>query len=160
MKGCDSIKIEAVGDSPTDPLSDEFLRLKDYSRTRVGLEGVSLNRHYEYSSTDTSSIAITNYNFHPTSKLQSPIEDSTLPLPTLTPKTQHYLIDDSLRFLFQRSSVDLSLSTRGLQLPSMNWVCSYFEGFSQTTACNATSFGECSFTNRSTLNSPSELDKF
>ena len=63
MKGCDSIKIEAVGDSPTDPLRDEFCRLKYYSRTRVGFEGVLLNRHHDYSSTDTSSIAITNYNF-------------------------------------------------------------------------------------------------
>ena len=54
MKGCDSIKIEAVSDSPTDPLRDKFSCLKYYSRTRVGLEEVSLNRHYDYSSTDTS----------------------------------------------------------------------------------------------------------
>ena len=146
MEGCDSIKVEAVNDSLTNPLRDKFLQLKYYSRTRVGLEGVSLNRHYEYSSTDTSSIAITNYNFHPISTLQSAIEDSTLPLPPLTLKTQRYLLVDSLRFPFQRLSVDPSIFTRGLQLPLMNWGCSYFEGFSQSTACNTIRSGECSST--------------
>ena len=145
MKGRDSIKTVVVGDSPTDPLRDEVSQLKYYSRTRF-LEEVLLNRHYEYSSTDISSIAITNCNLHPISKLQSAIEDSTLPLPTLTLKNQRSLTDDSLWFPFQRSSVDPSLINRGLQLPSMNWVCSYFEGFSQSTTCNAIRFGECSLT--------------
>ena len=33
----------------------------------------------------------------------------------------------------------------GFQLPSLSWVGSYFEGSSQTTACNATGLGECLF---------------
>ena len=32
------------------------------------------------------------------------------------------------------------------QLPLLNWICSYFGNFSQSTACNATRFGECSST--------------
>ena len=78
MKSCDGIKIEAVGDSPTGQLNEQFCQLKYYSRTGCCLGGVSLNRH-NHSSTDTSSIALTNYDFQPTSRLtQLPIEDSML----------------------------------------------------------------------------------
>jgi len=160
MRSCDSTKIEAVVPSATGPLKNQdacrFVTIVPMLPTcsQLGLNC----RHL--SPTDTPSIALTNYNFHPTSKLQSTIEDSTLPLPTLIPKTQRFdrdacrfvpittmlttcgvlglnchhpsPIDDSLRFPFQRSSVD--------------WVYSYFEDFSQSTACNAIRFGECSST--------------
>ena len=132
MRSCDSIKIEAVVTSATGQLNDESCRLLP-SAPGPQCRQLGINRHH-LSPTDASSIALTNYNFHPTSKLQLTIEDSTLPLPTLIPKTQRFdrdaccfvpittmlttcgvlglnchhpsSIDDSLRFPFQRSSVD------------------------------------------------------
>ena len=59
MKGCDSTKIEAVGDSPTDQLNDAFCCLNNIPLKK---ERISLNRQ-DNSETDTSSITLTNYDF-------------------------------------------------------------------------------------------------
>ena len=55
---------------------------------------------------------------------------------------------ESLCPLLQRSALDPPLCESGgnSQLPAMNWFCSYFGNFSQSTACNAVGFGECSST--------------
>ena len=109
MQSCDSLKIETVDDqSPTDRLSN---------------------------STDTSSIALTNYNnqhkcilCHP-----SPIrllihnnEDSTL--------SSAFGRDVTLCHLIYCSPVEPFFSTTfeesATQLPSTNWICSYFGNFS------------------------------
>ena len=160
MKGCDGIKIETVRDLPTDQLNNKFCQLNvlhSHPLRRMSLNGLN------NSPTNTSSIALTNYDFQPTSRLiiQLPIEP-TLPkfwrfvtqlLSTTNNKASTLLICfervNSLWFPLQRLSVDSLLPNSGridTQLPSMNWVCSYFEGFSQTTACTATSFWECSST--------------
>ena len=102
MKGCDSIKIEAVGDLPTDQLNNTFCRLNNISQTCQGrLDEVSFNRHNN-SQTDTSSIALTTYNIECTSEFSTPtIEDSTLP------NNKFGGVDSLLfPFPFQRSSVE------------------------------------------------------
>ena len=77
MKGCDSTKIEAVGDSPTDQLNDTFCCLNDIPEIKGSL---SLNRHNN-SPTDTSSIALTTYNIESISNFSTPtINDSTIPM--------------------------------------------------------------------------------
>ena len=147
MKGCDSTKIEAVGDSPTDQLNDAFCCLNNIPLKK---ERILLNRQ-DNSETDTSSIALTNYNIDCTSEFSTPtIEDSTLINDTLlkldslsfpfrysTPtiadstlplKKNGGLVSLSFRFPFQRSSVE---------------TVSCFEYYSQTMACIATSFREC-----------------
>ena len=139
MKGCGSIQIETVSVKlPTDHVS---------------------------SSIDTSSIAITHYNNQHTSILhkQSPIAVSTLlklvgrfdtQLSTTNNKASLLLESvgriDSFWILLQRSSVEpllpKSIGRTGFQLSLLNRICSYFGSFSQSTACNATRFGDCSYT--------------
>ena len=132
MEGCDSTKIEVdCVHSSTDPLRDKCCRLNFCSCSQINncLGGVSLNRHH-HSSTDTSSIAITSYDFRPTSKLDStlsPIAASTL-RHTKTSIAQRSSTTTN-QFPFQRLSVDS--------------VCSYFESFSQSNACIAFGFAEC-----------------
>ena len=145
MKGCDSIKVEAVGDLPTDQLKDEFCRLKYNSQTGCCLGGVSLICHNN-SQTDTSSISLTTYNIECTIGFsRHKIEDSTLP------NNKFGGVNSlSLPFPSQRSSVELLFNhLEGIiatQLPSMNGVCSYFKYCSQATACIATSFREYGLT--------------
>ena len=127
MKSCDSFEIETVGDqSPTNQLSNSSL-------------------------TDTSSIALTNYNIQRKRILrrQSPTRSptpnniaSTTPNMVVSTKLLHHLL--------QRLTVEtLFLITFGesaTKLPPLNWIYSYFGDFSQSTACNATRFRECSLT--------------
>ena len=139
MKGCDSTKIETVGDSPTDQLNDALCCLNDIPEHKGSL---SLNRHNN-SPTDTSSIALTTYNIESISNFTTPtINDSTIPMN----KKLRGVVSFSFPFQFQRSSVeplfrlqkDVNYAT---QLPSKNGVCSYFKYCSQSTACNAIRFG-------------------
>ena len=125
MKGCDSTKIEAVGDSPTDQLNDAFCCLNNITKNGHGpLVKISFNSRNN-SETDTSSIALTTYNIECSSKFSTPtIDDSTLPNNTLLG-----LDSLSFPFPFQRSSVEpLFRRYEGIfatQLPSQNGVCSY-----------------------------------
>jgi len=149
MEGCDSTKIETVGDSPTDQLNDMFCCFNNipYHIDRL------LPEHQKSSKTDTSSIALTNNNIDSTSEFSTPsIDDSTglicygkhevdslsFPFryssPTLDDSTGLicYGKDEvdflSFRFLFQRSSVEM---------------VSCYEYYSHALACTATSIREC-----------------
>jgi len=123
MKGCESVKIEAVGDLPTDQLIDEFCRLNYNSQTGCYVGGVSLNCH-NHSTTDTSSIALTNYNIECTNEFSMyTIEDSTLPNTFGSVGSLSF----PFPFPFQRLSVEsLFPHLRGIiatQLLSINGVC-------------------------------------
>ena len=135
MKGCDSFQIETVG--------------------------VKSPINHDSSLIDTSSIAITNYNNQCTSILHklSTIVASMLPksiVQLLSTNNKSSLLPKSLErigslcHLLQRSSVEpllpKLLGIYGSQLPLLNRICSYFSNFSQSAACNATAFGECSST--------------
>jgi len=147
MEGCDSTKIETVGDSPTDQLNDMFCCFNNipYHIDRL------LPEHQKSSKTDTSSIALTNNNINSTSGFSTPsIAESTLRLhgcltfdslsfplryssPTLDDSTLHLhgcsTVDSfSFRFPFQRSSVEK---------------VSCYEYYSHALACTATSIREC-----------------
>ena len=111
---------------------------------------------------DTPSIAVANYNVQHTviSNKHLPI-DPLLPAygrivsqPTSTDKKVSILPNtfgrfESLLNLLQRSTVDPFLPAYGRldpQLTSLNQIYHYFGNFSQSTACNAIRFGECSLT--------------
>ena len=56
---------------------------------------------------------------------------------------------DPFGIYFNARQLNLASSKNGRidsQLPSLNWICSYFGNFSQSTTCIATRFGEYSFT--------------
>ena len=145
MKGCDSIKIETVGDSPTNQLNVEIC-CSSLNAHRLQLGGLTLTQSIS-SPIDTSSIALTNYNFQCTSILQSPSQLKT----TNNKDVQRSPVAtgrvDFLSNLLQRSTVDPlyppEIGGIDSQLPMMNRICSYFEYCSQSTACIATSCGEC-----------------
>ena len=76
MKGCDSTKVEIVdGQLPTDQLKQEVFRWNLHSWNHLG--GMSLNQHNS-SSTDTSSITLTNYNIQHTGILYSQLSPRLL----------------------------------------------------------------------------------
>mmetsp|Transcript_32062 Transcript_32062/g.32470 ORF Transcript_32062/g.32470 Transcript_32062/m.32470 type:complete len:177 (-) Transcript_32062:648-1178(-) len=97
--------------------------------------------HHQFASTpliDTPSIAVNNYSIHINniSYKQSPIEPYRIQLST----TDNESPSSSIHNPYHR----LSVEPYRIQLPSLNWMCSYFGNFSQSTACIATRFGECS----------------
>ena len=129
MKSNDvSTQIEAIAvHSPIDLLRD--------------VERPNLHHHqFEPTSAliDTPSIAVDNYNIHINniSYKQSPIEPYRIQLST----TDNESPSSSIRNPYQC----LPVEPYRIQLPSLNWMCSYFGNFSQSTACIATRFGECS----------------
>mmetsp|Transcript_42485 Transcript_42485/g.48271 ORF Transcript_42485/g.48271 Transcript_42485/m.48271 type:complete len:177 (-) Transcript_42485:332-862(-) len=119
MEGCDSTKIETVGDSPTDQLNDIFCCFINIPYNRI------LPEHQKSSKTDTSSIALTNNDIYSKSEFPTPsIDDST----GLICYGKHEVDFLSFRFLFQRSSVKM---------------VSCYEYYSHALACIATSSREC-----------------
>ena len=119
MKSCDSFKIETVGDQS---LTDQY---------------------------DTSSIALTNYNIQRISILSHPSPTRPLTLNNEASTLPAYGRVASLPSLIHRSTVEPLLPVYGRidsQLSPMSWSCSCFDDFSQSTACIATRFGECSST--------------
>ena len=108
-----------------------------------------------HSSTDrlhpfaTPSIAVVaNYNIQRNSIIchRSPTRPPTNNNASTLP---NYGYVESLCLPLQRSTIDPLLpdyEILGPQLPPATWICSYFGNFSQSAACIAVGFGECSST--------------
>ena len=129
---------------PTDQLEDKICRFNLHSCQQSG--GLSLNRHNS-SPINTSPIAVTHYNIQCASILHKQLPTTNNKASTL-PKSDGRI--ESLWNLLQRLT-DESLLPKSdgridTQLPLLNFICSYFENFSQSTAYIATRFGECSLT--------------
>ena len=98
---------------------------------------------------DTSFITLTNYNIQRNSVLCHPLPTRPLTHNNEASTVPDYWKFESLPSLLHRSTVEPLLPDYGRidsQLSPMIWICSYFGDFFQSTACNATRFGECSST--------------